>query len=365
MGTVSLVDITATPPVVLGVAANPLVVQSVAAFPSSIVGALAHDAVDTVANRPVKVAGYASDVAPASVGVGDVVNLWATLGGALMAGMQYNGTLPTVVDTKNVPLQSTDKGMLRVSGHLFSNAGSDAVANSNLVNFNNQTTAAGGSLFPLSTAGFVFNESTYDRMRGSTNGISVQAFYNSTLPAKTNGQTVSLQAGTRGSLNVTLFGQDSSSAVDVSVYADNINNSISSLLTMARGAIWNGGGWDRAAKPNATARLLSAAASTNATSVKASAGNLHKIRGCNTNVAKRYLKFYNKASSPTVGSDTPVLTFELQPSTVNGGEFDIDISGHGHYFSTGIAYALTTAAADADTGALTAGDITSMNVLYS
>lgn len=124
----------------------------------------------------------------------------------------------------------------------------------------------------------------------------------------------------------------------------------------------NGATWDRVTKPNSTSRLLSAAASTNATSVKASAGNLHRIRGENTNAARRYLKLYNKASAPTVGTDTPVLTYVLAASA----QFDIDVSGAGgHYFSAGIAYALTTAAADADTGALTAGDVACMNITYS
>jgi hypothetical protein len=43
----------------------------------------------------------------------------------------------------------------------------------------------------------------------------------------------------------------------------------------------------------------------------------------------------------------------------------LDFGAQPLYFSTGIAYALTTAAADADTGALTAGDVIAMNIAYS
>jgi hypothetical protein len=155
------------------------------------------------------------------------------------------------------------------------------------------------------------------------------------------------------------------SATISSAAADGASNAFSRLWCYTNGFLWNGTTWDKEAKPNLTARLLSAAASTNATSVKASAGNLHKIVGTQVNAAARYLKLYNKASAPTVGSDTPVWTFYLPPTAVGGGLFTLDFGTQPLYFSTGIAYALTTAAADADTGALTAGDVIAMNIAYS
>ncbi|WP_026793263.1 hypothetical protein [Pleomorphomonas oryzae] len=101
------------------------------------------------------------------------------------------------------------------------------------------------------------------------------------------------------------------------------------------------------------ARLVSAAASVNATVAKASTGRLYKIYGYNAATTVRFLKLYNKSSAPTVGTDVPVVTIPLTPSR----EFDIDLGLIGQYFSTGIAYALTTGAADTDTGALTAADV--------
>jgi len=101
-------------------------------------------------------------------------------------------------------------------------------------------------------------------------------------------------------------------------------------------------------------RLLSAN-STNATSLKASAGVLYALYVVNLNAAVRYLKFYNKASAPTVGSDTPVLTLPIPASTTGAGfsiNFDPGIS-----FGTGIAYATTTGIADADTAAVAANEI--------
>lgn len=112
------------------------------------------------------------------------------------------------------------------------------------------------------------------------------------------------------------------------------------------------------AAPN---RLLSAAAGINATVVKASAGRVYKIRGYNAAAAVRYLKLYNKASAPVPGTDTPVVTYALKATDI----FDIDLGSIGEYFSTGIAFVLTTGVADADTGALTAADIAAMITFYA
>jgi hypothetical protein len=106
-----------------------------------------------------------------------------------------------------------------------------------------------------------------------------------------------------------------------------------------------------------TTRLLSAAATTNATSVKATNGTLRRIIGYNAASGARYLKLYDKASAPTVGTDTPRKTHYLPAAT--GFAFDLD-----DYFGQGIAFALTAAAADSDTAALTAGDIVCLNIDY-
>lgn len=121
---------------------------------------------------------------------------------------------------------------------------------------------------------------------------------------------------------------------------------------------FNGTSWDRDRKPNAASRIPSAAASVNATSAKASAGDVHCISGFNAAASVRYLKFYAKATAPTVGTDTPVLTLALPV-----GAFNINLNGH--YIATGIAYGLTTGAADADSGALTLADIVGLTITYA
>lgn len=94
------------------------------------------------------------------------------------------------------------------------------------------------------------------------------------------------------------------------------------------------------------------AASTNSTSVKGSAGQVYGYLITNTNTNPRYVKLYNKATSPTVGSDTPVMTIMVPP----GGGENLWLT-HGLPFATGIALAITTGAADADTGAVAANEI--------
>lgn len=101
-----------------------------------------------------------------------------------------------------------------------------------------------------------------------------------------------------------------------------------------------------------TQAFTNSAASTNATSTKASAGTVWSVVASNINAAARYLKLYNKASAPTVGTDTPVLTIPLPPGAVTS----INLGANGLRFGTGIAWALTTGAADNDTGAVAAGE---------
>lgn len=104
-----------------------------------------------------------------------------------------------------------------------------------------------------------------------------------------------------------------------------------------------------------TPSVTISAASTNATSVKASAGQLYSIFCSNTNAAVRFLKLYNKASAPTVGTDTPVLVFAIPGNTAGAGfSWSSDM---GVAFGTGLAFALTTGVAHSDTAAVAANEI--------
>lgn len=100
--------------------------------------------------------------------------------------------------------------------------------------------------------------------------------------------------------------------------------------------------------------------STNATSAKGSAGRLHGYAVYNSNASPRYLKIYNKASAPTVGTDTPFWRV-LIPA---GGGANVSFPSPGITLGTGIAWALTTGAADSDTGAVASNEI-QVNITYS
>lgn len=103
------------------------------------------------------------------------------------------------------------------------------------------------------------------------------------------------------------------------------------------------------------------AATTNATSTKASAGQVYSVTVTNTNAAVRYFKLYNKASAPTVGTDVPVFRVAIPASTTGGGiVVPVDV---GMVFATGIAWALTTGAADSDSGAVAANELL-VNICY-
>lgn len=92
---------------------------------------------------------------------------------------------------------------------------------------------------------------------------------------------------------------------------------------------------------------------TDATNVKASAGQLGWLCVTNINAAAAYIKFYNSASAPTNGSGTPVLRF-LIPGNSNG--FTINL-GQGAYFSAGIGYTLVTGITDANSTNVAASEV--------
>lgn len=106
----------------------------------------------------------------------------------------------------------------------------------------------------------------------------------------------------------------------------------------------------------ATPGKLISAATTNATSVKASAATLYSLQVFNLNAAARYLKLYNKASAPTVGTDVPVQVYMIPGNTAGAG-LVVPIPTSGIAFGTGLAFALTTGIADTDTAAVAANEI--------
>ncbi len=98
---------------------------------------------------------------------------------------------------------------------------------------------------------------------------------------------------------------------------------------------------------------INSAANTNATVVKGSAGTLYNIGASNTGGAAAFIKLYNKATAPTVGTDVPALVLVVPA----GGNVDFDLGPMGHRFSAGIGLAITNLAADTDTTAVAASQV--------
>lgn len=109
-----------------------------------------------------------------------------------------------------------------------------------------------------------------------------------------------------------------------------------------------------------TARMASAAASTNATNVKTSAGRVYGVQGKNNAAYDVFLVLYDAATNPPVPGTTTIRKKIICPA---GQAFVYDFP-LGHSFATGIGYAFTKLVADADTTVLVAADITAFNLDY-
>lgn len=140
---------------------------------------------------------------------------------------------------------------------------------------------------------------------------------------------------------------------------DVVPASQSGTWTVQPGNTANTTAWIVNARPATTGGLsmhtLTSAATTNATVVKASAGQVYDVEVYNTNASPRWLKFYNLAASPTVGSSTIVRKVMIPGNTAGGGVTRTIPMGLA--FSTGIAYAITTGVADSDTTAVAANEV--------
>ena len=109
---------------------------------------------------------------------------------------------------------------------------------------------------------------------------------------------------------------------------------------------------------------LISAATTNATVVKASPGQLYGFDLFSLDQTPVYLKFYDLAVAPTVGTSTIKLRYGAgavaSALALNKGP---SIFPHGIVFATGIAFALTTGITDADATAVAASEVL-VNVYY-
>ena len=101
------------------------------------------------------------------------------------------------------------------------------------------------------------------------------------------------------------------------------------------------------------ASLVNSAATTNSTLVKNAAGTLYGMVISNTGAAAAFVKLYNLATAPVVGTSAVVLTIPVPA----GGTVSINWGPLGMRFGTGIGLAITNLAPDADTTAVALGQV--------
>jgi hypothetical protein len=102
-----------------------------------------------------------------------------------------------------------------------------------------------------------------------------------------------------------------------------------------------------------TSSFTASAASTNATVVKGSAGTVYHILATNQSAAAKSVKLYNKATSPTVGTDQPVATIQIPANS----QVNAECGALGIRFGIGIAFAITGLPALGDTTAVAVNDV--------
>lgn len=168
----------------------------------------------------------------------------------------------------------------------------------------------------------------------SGNPVKVGGVYNSTLPTLTTGQRGDLQVGSRGALAVSLFSQDSTTAI--SGVADNADgvaviSALGRIGAAARGYVFNGTTWDRQRGDTVGAYMVAtpSASANNAITpivnggvsslvVKASAGNLYYAT-IQAGATGGFLIAYNATAAPAGGAAlTGSLVLDIVPVAANG-----------------------------------------------
>ena len=108
----------------------------------------------------------------------------------------------------------------------------------------------------------------------------------------------------------------------------------------------------------ATPYFLNSAATTNGALILTGTSGLQSFYATNEGATVAYVKLYNKATAPTVGTDVPEMTFPV-PAAASGvpGFFNPNIGFSGFRFPLGLGIAITGAAVHTDTTAVAAGQV--------
>lgn len=104
--------------------------------------------------------------------------------------------------------------------------------------------------------------------------------------------------------------------------------------------------------------FVNSLASTNGALILTGTSGLQALYATNIGATAAFVKLYNKATAPTVGTDVPEMVIPV-PAAVAGvpGVVQITPGFNGYRFALGLGIAITGAVADADTTAVAAGQV--------
>lgn len=103
----------------------------------------------------------------------------------------------------------------------------------------------------------------------------------------------------------------------------------------------------------ATAFFLNSAATTNGALISTGTSGLSAFYATNIGSTVAFVKLYNKATAPTVGSDSPEMTIPIPPAVAGvAGVANISMGFNAFRFPLGLGIAITGVYADADTTAV-------------
>jgi len=97
---------------------------------------------------------------------------------------------------------------------------------------------------------------------------------------------------------------------------------------------------------------VNSAATTNAASIKATGANFFGLSVMNASASTKYVRLYNLATAPTVGTSVPIMVVAVPATSSKEIEYVPSLR-----FGTGLAVAITGGAAATDSTAVAAGDV--------
>ena len=252
-----------------------------------------------------------------------------------------NTTLSTINTTLGSPMQAS-------GGSVTVNAGTN-LNTSALATSANQTAAS-----PADESAFT---------QGTTPITQIGCLYISSYTAITTGHVGVVSCTSGGAANVNVVNTATQVTPGNGISAPTGTPPSTSSPTTSFNEAYNGSTWDAMQDdanknlrivPQAfpaggwTPKHFVAANSDNATSLKTTAGTVHAIEVYGIDSAPAYLKFYNKASSPTCGSDAVVKSIMIPAASTAANGAGANVATIDVNFSTGIAYCVVKGIADTD-----------------